>query len=317
MCPDFTSRLKLSHYSQAYLSVRYGSRNPEKTANSGFNYYAKILSVPEAITWAEIIVLAVPYSAHINLIPELEFAAGKIVIDASNREPSILHDLSVAEELQIRLPKCRIIKAFNTLSAYQLSGDSGYSMSSPNAFFCGNDRSARATVSNLLQQMKFTPRDRGVLSYAEKLEKMPYEFLGQWRKALFFAVLTFIFIYTWQYYWYCKLYYAKVNGTIYMWHAAFLTVFNKTYPSLAIVLFSSSYLAGSFAAFYQLIFNSANSKFPWWLADWLSVRKHLGLTGLWIAMQHAIIACLQMSNTFYYNLYDYTDKNRLNKYTIY
>ena len=294
--------------------MRYGSRHPENTTTSGFNYYAKVLHISEAIAWAEIIVLAVPYSAYPNLIPELELASGKIVIDASNREPSILHDMSVAEELQIKLPKCRVIKAFNTLSAYQLSSDSGYSMSSPNAFFCGNDKSARATVSNMLQQMKFTPRDRGVLSYAEKLEKMPFEFLGLWRKALTFAVLTFIFIYTWQYYWYCKWYYPVLHGTIYMWNAAFLTVFNKTYPSLAIVLFSSSYLAGSFAAFYQLLFNSATRKFPWWLSDWLSVRKHLGLTGLWIAMQHAIMACLQMSNTFYYNLYDYTDKGHLNKY---
>ena len=257
--------------------------------------------------------LAVPCTVYEDLLQYLEYAKNKIVIDASNREPSILHNMSVAEELQIRLPNCRIIKAFNTLSAYQLSGDSGYSMSSPNAFFCGNDRSARLIVSNLLQQMKFTPRDRGVLSYAEKLEKMPYEFLGQWRKALFFAVLTFIFIFTWQYYWYCKWYYAKVNGTIYMWHAAFLTVFNKTYPSLAIVLFSSTYLAGSFAAIYQLIFNSAGKRFPRWLSDWLSVRKHLGLIGLWIAMQHAIMACLQISSSFYYNLYDYTDHSRLNK----
>ena len=293
--------------------MRYGSRDPERAANSGFNFYAKILSIPEAITWAEIIVLAVPYTVHKDLIPDLEFAMNKIVIDASNREPSILHDMSVAEELQMRLPKCKVIKAFNTLSAYQLSGNSGYSMSNPNAFFCGNDKSARAAVSNLLLQMRFTPRDRGVLSYAEKLEKMPYEFLGQWRKALIFAVLTFIFIYTWQYYWYCKWYYPVVKGTIYMWHAAFLTVFNKTYPSLAIVLFSSTYLAGSFAAFYQLFYNSASKRFPWWLADWLSVRKHLGLIGLWIAMQHAIMACLQMSNSFYYNLYDYTDKGHLNK----
>ena len=293
--------------------MRHGSRDPVRAANSGFSFYAKILSIPEAIAWAEIIVLAVPYTVYDDLLSYLEFAKNKIVIDASNREPSILHDMSVAEELQIKLPHCKVIKAFNTLSAYQLNGDSGYSMASPNAFFCGNDRSARAIVSNLLLQMKFTPRDRGVLSYAEKLEKMPYEFLGLWRKALTFAVLTFIFIYTWQYYWYCKWHYPVLHGTIYMWHAAFLTVFNKTYPSLAIVLFSATYLAGSFAAMYQLIFNSSAKKFPRWLGDWLSVRKHLGLIGLWIAMQHAIMSCLQMSSSFYYNLYDYTDKGRLNK----
>ena len=74
----------------------------------------------EAVSGADLVVLAVPASAFDTLAGELgSQIAGKVVVDVSNR-PTPNADgpaTSIAEELQTKLPAAKVIKAFNTAFA--------------------------------------------------------------------------------------------------------------------------------------------------------------------------------------------------------
>ena len=78
----------------------------------------------EAVAGADIVVLAVPYTAIAEIAAEIApVAAGKIVIDPTNPlKPdysglSTGGDTSAAEELARLLPESKVVKAFNTVFA--------------------------------------------------------------------------------------------------------------------------------------------------------------------------------------------------------
>src|SRR3989442_4023030 len=78
-----------------------------------------VRSAVEAAKGAEVIILAVPYSAVDAVLGELGDAlAGKVVIDVTNRvkRPAIAESIdgaSAAEEIQRKAPRAKVAKAFN------------------------------------------------------------------------------------------------------------------------------------------------------------------------------------------------------------
>ena len=90
--------------------VTYGSRAGSGTGPGG----APVLPVGEAITSAEVVLLAVPGSAVAAAVAAHGAAlAGKVVIDAVNRigEPVVNSHAAIAAAA----PQCRYVRAFNTL----------------------------------------------------------------------------------------------------------------------------------------------------------------------------------------------------------
>ena len=144
--------------------VKYGHRDPKEP-------------VLEAAKWAEIIILAVPYSAVKDVVKEVGSAAdGKVIIDvtnaiANNGELAIGFLTSAAEDLQKRLPKAFIAKAFNTVFAQNQS--SGRIGKEQLTFFVAADQAkAKQTVMQLGKEMGFDPVDAGPLKSARYLEPM-------------------------------------------------------------------------------------------------------------------------------------------------
>ena len=134
---------------------------------------------PDAVRQADLVVLAVPYSAVADIADEIaDAAAGKIIIDATNAlKPDLsglaVTDRSAAELLQERLPAARVVKAFNTVFASR-QADPVVDGSPLDGFYAGDDAEAKQTVAEFLTGIGYRPIDAGGLSSARALEQMAF-----------------------------------------------------------------------------------------------------------------------------------------------
>lgn len=141
--------------------------------------FAKKGQINETATWADVIILAVPFGAVRDVARALETAAdGKTVIDVTNSltpdfQLAVGFTTSGAEELQKLLPRAHIVKAFNTVFAEHMSTGkvSGEQLT---AFAAGDDEAARKTVLELAEAIGFDAMDAGPLKNARSLEPMAF-----------------------------------------------------------------------------------------------------------------------------------------------
>jgi NADPH-dependent F420 reductase len=133
----------------------------------------------EAVSSADVVVLAVPHGAVAGLMSELGDAlTGKIVVDATNPLNDTYSDLttlgvSAAEQLQQSLPGATVVKALNTVfaSRYAAPTEDGQPL---DAFLAADDEQAKATVSALAESLGFRPVDVGGLRMARTLEELAF-----------------------------------------------------------------------------------------------------------------------------------------------
>ena len=127
---------------------------------------------------ADIFILAVPYAAEAEIVPEIkDLAEGKIVISITNPINKDLSGLvtqpgtSAAEELQKLLPQSKVVKAFNTTFAADFTHPviDGKQVDS---FIAGDDEQSVKTVSEMIKTAGFNPIIAGGLSVSRTLENM-------------------------------------------------------------------------------------------------------------------------------------------------
>lgn len=131
---------------------------------------AVAMSVDEAATWGDVILLAVPWRTP-EALPAPERVAGKVVIDAMNPYTPTgglfdLGDSTSSEETQQRLPGARLVKAFNTIWYQHLAGRGRKDLPVDErhaVFVAGDDDEAKALVSRLIEEIGFAPVDTGPL----------------------------------------------------------------------------------------------------------------------------------------------------------
>jgi 8-hydroxy-5-deazaflavin:NADPH oxidoreductase len=138
-------------------------------------------AVRDAAGWGEVIILAVPFGALDDVVKSAgDLMAGKTVIDVTNALDADMNlaigfTTSGAEELQKKLPKSRVVKAFNTVFAQHMDtgklGDQRLT-----AFVAGDDAGAKKTVLELAKQIGFDPIDAGPLKNARLVE--PFAFFN-------------------------------------------------------------------------------------------------------------------------------------------
>jgi predicted dinucleotide-binding enzyme len=136
----------------------------------------------EAAAPAELIVNA---SHGAGSIPVLEAAgeenlAGKVLIDIANpldfsggMPPTltIVNTDSLAEQIQRRFPRARVVKALNTVNAYLMVDPGQLAGGDHSIFVSGNDPDAKKTVSELLASLGHTDIiDLGDISTARGTE---------------------------------------------------------------------------------------------------------------------------------------------------
>ena len=140
---------------KAGYDVVFAGQDAAKTREVAEAAGATAAATPrEAAAVADIIVLAVPYTAFAAVAAEIApVADDKIVIDPSNPiKPDYsglaLSDSSGAEELALLLPKSKVVKAFNTLFAGNTANPQalGFQLDS---LFATDDEAAKDAVCGL------------------------------------------------------------------------------------------------------------------------------------------------------------------------
>ena len=162
-------------------TIIYGSRDPtaatvrelvERTAGD-----ASATSQANAVTGADIVILAVPGMLARDITGNLGDLSGKIIIDPTNPllfdDNGVAHgvDTSNGEIIQSVAPDAYIVKAFNVLS-WQFMIDpqsSGGPISIPLA---GNDANAKTRVAELVESLDLHPIDLGPIAQARWIEGM-------------------------------------------------------------------------------------------------------------------------------------------------
>jgi len=144
--------------------IRFGHRDPNE-------------SVEAAVKWGEVIILAMPYCAVASCALAFgSYADGKIVVDCTNPldekcELTVGFTTSAAEEIQKKLPKARVVKAFNTVAAkHQSSGKIGQEQIS--LFVASDFDDAKKLAMELGREIGFDLIDAGPLMASRSLEPM-------------------------------------------------------------------------------------------------------------------------------------------------
>lgn len=167
------------------FDVMVGSRTPEKLSDwKKANPNAKTGSFEQTAQFADIVVLATKGAVAENA---LQLAGplnlkNKIVIDVTNPidetrppENGVLHyftslEDSLFERLHRVAPQARFVKAFNSIgNAFMVNPDFEQK---PSMFICGNDDSAKAEVSQILESFGFEPEDMGKMQAARAIEPL-------------------------------------------------------------------------------------------------------------------------------------------------
>lgn len=133
----------------------------------------------ETAQWGEVVVLAVPFGALDEVVKQIGSTLdGKVVIDVTNAltedmKLAVGYSTSGAEQLQQKLPKAKVVKAFNTVFAQHM--DKGSLNGQPlTVFAAGDDAEARKTVLRLEKDIGFDAVDAGPLQHARELEPLGY-----------------------------------------------------------------------------------------------------------------------------------------------
>lgn len=135
---------------------------------------AQVTGYAEAAKAADIVILALPYAAALD-VARLPEVAGKIVVDISNPvKPdfsglSIGHSTSAAEEIQSVAGTARVVKAFNTIFASLFDAPVGATSAVP-VFLAGNDADAVSAVAAVVEKAGFAVETVGGLDGARLLE---------------------------------------------------------------------------------------------------------------------------------------------------
>lgn len=167
---------KLGH--EVIFSAHNHQNAEEAAKHAGEN--ARAANTISAVLDADIILLAIPYNAVKEVLPQIKSSLmGKILIDITNPISDDYSSLqlgtttSAAEEIAGMLPGVHVVKAFNTVFAQvYASQNPKLNDKTISVFYAGDDDEARKKVGELITQMGFDAVDCGPLKSARALEPM-------------------------------------------------------------------------------------------------------------------------------------------------
>jgi NADPH-dependent F420 reductase len=165
-------------FSNAGNAVVFGSRDPAEAASvaGGFSGTVSAASIPDAVAKADIIFLAVPYSAAAEVVKAAGDLAGKIVVDLTNPMKADFSGLAIgfstsaAEEIAQLAPRAKVVKGFNTLFASVLQNGGQVADTPATVLLAGDDADAVAEVEALVNSAGLKAIVAGPLAASRNIE---------------------------------------------------------------------------------------------------------------------------------------------------
>jgi len=132
----------------------------------------------EAVQEADAVLLAVHWSRIKDVLNQTGDLSGKVIVTCSlpmnddNTELVIAHTSSGAEALANKVPKARVVCAFNTVPSEVLFGvfEARRKASRPSLVYCGDDAISKGIAAELIHDVGFDPVDAGPLRIARYTE---------------------------------------------------------------------------------------------------------------------------------------------------
>jgi predicted dinucleotide-binding enzyme len=161
----------LSEKHEVWLGSRdtaRGKQSADELGVTGGGSYADV--VPDA----DVVILAVPWTAVDETLPQLGDLSGKVVLDITNPYTDKGFDppqgSSTGEEIQKLIPGARVVKGWNHVFAATLTKPEVDGIAS-SVMIAGDDREAKETVFELARDMGFDPFDVGDLQANRALDQ--------------------------------------------------------------------------------------------------------------------------------------------------
>jgi 8-hydroxy-5-deazaflavin:NADPH oxidoreductase len=139
---------------------------------------ARAGSPREAAQEADAVLLAVHWSRIEEVLNQTGDLSGKVIVtcslpmNADDTQLVVAHTSSGAEELAKRIPKARVVAAFNTVPSEVLFGvyEAKRKASRPSLLYCSDDESGKGVAAELIRDVGFDPVDAGPLRIARYTE---------------------------------------------------------------------------------------------------------------------------------------------------
>jgi predicted dinucleotide-binding enzyme len=149
------------------------TRGPDslETLEKELSGYVTASTLQDAVK-ADVVILAVPFSAHVDVARAAEQWADKIVVDAMNTygvPPEALKGQPSTVVVASAFPGARMVKTFNQLPAKLLAMNPVEHGGRRVMFLAGDDAQATVAISKLVGDLGFAPIVLGTLSEAGTL----------------------------------------------------------------------------------------------------------------------------------------------------
>lgn len=134
----------------------------------------------EAASEADALLLAVHWSRVDTVLNQAGDLSGKVIVscslpmNADDTDLVIAHTTSGAEVLARKVPKARVVSAFNTVPSEVLFGvfAARRKVTKPSLVYCGDDAGSKKTVAALIRDVGFEAVDAGPLRIARYTEPL-------------------------------------------------------------------------------------------------------------------------------------------------
>ena len=257
-----------SRLAEAGAEVRLGTRdinNVRCEVGPGVDIVTNKVAMREG----RVVILAIPGQFQKSLAGMSELRPGTVVVDCSNRF-SRLKDgkLTHAEEIaRIFPPNVSIVKALNTLSLSDLTGDTNVVREVPVA---SDNPSARILVSTLITLLGHRPLDLGDLRNSRRMENMPLVLFPGYRRPLLASVSVWVMVQIMSWLRTVLCHHGNTVWTFSHLLSSLFTVVNNSCSSHALIMMAVAQLGPVVLDYLYLIRGTKYTLTPRWLNSWTS-----------------------------------------------
>jgi predicted dinucleotide-binding enzyme len=159
------------------FSYSHSEKKLERLArDAGSN--ARAGSPADAARDADVLFLAVHWSSIGDVLKQAGNLAGKVIVscsmpmNATDTDLAVGHTSSGAEMLAKKVPKARVVQAFNTVPSEVLFSvfEKRHRKNRPSLIYCGDNARAKRVAAKLITAVGFEPVDIGALRMARYSE---------------------------------------------------------------------------------------------------------------------------------------------------